>query len=330
MSKSWITVLSIAMIVSTVAFASPAKAGRLYWSKNFGDVVPGLDTTLSTVRTDGMGLFELYERDDVLIGQVAIDSASRSLYWVEDNFSGFKLVRGDANSCLEVDVEGYLQRIALDVIGEKVYWTEFTQHSGEGRILRANLDLSSVEVVLEGATGAREIDIDPIGGRIYWFNQVDNTIARSNLDGSNVEVQFQVQLLRGMQVDPIGQKIYWVDWNPGGFRRADLDGANVEELAPQVKTPFVIDLGTGTVYWQAEYAVGPYWVGTIKRADLDGSNEAIVRHGDDVASTYLAFDPADEPISLSCGLPVPAVGLGGTGLLVLLLLGFSARAVMRS
>jgi hypothetical protein len=133
-----------------------------------------------------------------------------------------------------------------------------------------------------------------------------------------------------MQVDPIGQKIYWADWIPGGFRSADFDGANVEELAPQVKTPFVIDLGAGTVYWQAEDAVGAYWVGTIKRADLDGSNEAIVRHGDDVASTYLAFDPADEPISLSCGLPVPAVGLGGTGLLVLLLLGFSARAVMRS
>ena len=327
MSKGRTTVLSIAIVVSAVAFASPAVAERLYWSKNFGDVVPELDTTLSTVRTDGTVLLDLYQRDDVLIGQVAVDSTSRRLYWIENDFFEFKLARGDANSCLEVDIEGDTQRFALD---EKVYWTEFTQHSGAGRILRANLDFSSVEVVLDGATGAREIGIDPIGGKIYWYNQVDHTIVRSNLDGSSVEVQFEVQLLRGMQVDPIGQKIYWADWSPGGFRRADFDGGNLEELASQVKTPFVVDLSTGTVYWQAEFAVGPIWEGRIKRADLDGSNEAIVRQGYEVASTYLAFDSGNEPISLSCGPPVPAVGLEGAGFLVLLLLGFGARAVMRS
>jgi hypothetical protein len=330
MSNCRAGVLSIIILVFAFAFASPSNAGRLYWSKNFGDVVPQLDTTLSTVRTDGTGLVDLYQRDDVLIGQVAVDSTSRRLYWIEHDFFEFKLVRGDPNSCLELDIQGDTQRFALDVIGERVYWTEFTQHSGAGRILRAKLDFSSVEVVLVGATGAREIGIDPIGGKIYWYNQVDDTIVRSNLDGSNVEVQFGVQLLRGMQVDPIGQRIYWADWTPGGFRRADFDGANVEQLAPQVKTPFVVDPSTGTVYWQAEDAVGAFWMGTLKRADLDGSNDAIVQQGYEVASTYLALDPGNEPISVICGLPVPAVGMGGAGFLVLLLLGLGARAVMRS
>jgi hypothetical protein len=330
MRKYWITVLLIALAVTSFAIASPAHAGRLYWSRSSGDDVGTLDTAITSVRTNGSGLADHYENPDILINAIDVDSTRRGLYWIEDDFQGFKLVHGDAHGCQQLPVDGAVQRIALDETGGKIYWTEYTYATGVGRIRRAGLDLSAVEVVLDGLNGPREIDIDPIGGKIYWFNEVDNTIMRSNLDGSNVEVQFAVTELRGMQVDPAGQKIYWADWSAGGFRRADFDGSNVEDLAPQVKTAFVVDPGAGKVYWQDEDEIGPLWAGTIKRADLDGSNESIVTQGYDAAARYIALDPVGEAIPIHCGLPVPAIGLRSAGFLVLLLIVFGARALLRS
>jgi hypothetical protein len=329
MRRDWAAVLLIGFFISVLVSASPAHAGRLYWSRNFGDVGGHFDNSLATVRTNGTGFFELNFSADNHFGAVAVDSASGRLYWVENNpFDGYELVRGDASGCRRLQLDAYVPWIALDVTGGKIYWTE-----GGGRILRANLDLSSVEVVLEGLSGdPREIGVDSVGGKLYWHERADGEIVRSNLDGSDVEVQFEVSGLEGMQIDSVGQKIYWGNFFPGGFRRADFDGSNVEELAPQVQRKWVVDASGGRVYWRSDGAIPAPGrsQATISRADLDGSNEALVLYGDDANAGFLAFDPSNDVIPLACGTLVPALGLRSAGLLVLLLLGVGAWALKRS
>jgi hypothetical protein len=260
-----------------------------------------------------------------------VDSASRRLYWVESIIDSHVIVRGDGLGCRRLEVESLASQVALDVTGGKIYWAESEYYNTPHRIVRANLDLTSFELVLDGLSGgARTIGIDSPGGKIYWYAPFDGEISRSNLDGSNVEVQFAVSALRGMQIDSAGQKIYWADWTTGSFQRADFNGSNIEELAPQVKTPFVVDAAGGTVYWQAEEPIGPDWSGTIKRADLDGANEATVRSGADAASSFLVFDSSDQAITINCDVATPALGLRNAALLTLLLLGFGAWALRRA
>jgi hypothetical protein len=333
MKNRLIAALLTIVAVSVCTFGLPVHAERLYWARNSGDAVPGLENVLASVRTDGSDFVEFYELTDVHLGPVAVDSVSRRLYWVEDDVlpigSDPALVRGDADHCQRLQVQDAPPGIALDVTGGKIYWTERGIGGGNGRIKRANLDFSSVEPLLVGLNGPSGIGLDLPGGKIYWYDFVDDTILRSNLDGSDVEIQFAVENLVQFQIDSAGQKIYWVQSFLDGLRRADFDGSNVEELAPQVRVPFTVVVSAGTVYWREGSAMsGPPVM--IKRADLDGSNEEIVREGLDAAADYLVLDPSDELIPISCDTDVPALGLRGVGLLALLLVVIGARAVMRS
>ncbi|MDE0685097.1 MAG: hypothetical protein OXI63_19405, partial [Candidatus Poribacteria bacterium] len=78
--------------------------------------------------------------------------------------------------------------IALDVAGDKMYWTAGGGGGRGHKIQRANLDGSNVENLV---TRTQElfnplgIALDVAGGKIYWTTS--SKVQRANLDGSNVE-----------------------------------------------------------------------------------------------------------------------------------------------
>ncbi len=121
----------------------------------------------------------------------------------------------------------------------RVYWTDagngFPDPEGTGRITRASIDGSRVEVVY---THTFE---DPIGigldwrrRKMYWTSTPCTCIMRSNLDGSEVELILEWDLfestLEDVVVDGVGKKIYWADQTMDKIRRANLDGTEVEDL----------------------------------------------------------------------------------------------------
>ena len=75
--------------------------------------------------------------------------------------------------------------IALDVSGDKMYWTV----TGDtGKIQRANLNGSTVEdLITTGISFPRGIALDVSGGKMYWTDSGTAKIQRANLDGSSVE-----------------------------------------------------------------------------------------------------------------------------------------------
>lgn len=329
-------VLLLLVAVSVCVANLPAHAGRLYWTANEGDTVPGLNGWLASVRTDGLGFFpDLYESPGspnsvYLLGSVAVDSDAGRLYWIETDLVDLvtRIVRGDADSCQTLPLEFEGRGLALDPARGKLYWTEDPPGSSNGRIRRANLDFSSVETVLGGLDYPSKIGVDSPRGQIYWYDGIGENVLRSSLDGSQVETLFGIENLGRLRIDSVGAKLYWSQWDPDGLRRADLDGSNVEELAPQVLGRFDLDLSAGVVYWPT----GGGWGGgmpQIRYADLDGSNEGVLLQAWRAQASSFVFDPSDELIRLACGTDVPALGLRGAAILVLLLLAVGTPFLLR-
>ncbi|MCE2447715.1 MAG: hypothetical protein J4F35_04795 [Candidatus Latescibacteria bacterium] len=167
----------------------------------------------------------------------------------------------------------------------KIYWTEAKDF---GWIQRAELDGANVESVLttELTIAPHHLALDWWGeGKIYWTERNGesdiSTIRRADRDGNNVETLFMgAEQITAIALDPFGGKMYWATWNPGTILRADLDGFNVETLLTGIGNPsgivldayvFTVEMLSGGVpaskmYWTE------YDTGTIRRADLDGSD----------------------------------------------------------
>ena len=85
----------------------------------------------------------------------------------------------------------------------------------------------------------------------------------------------------GIAIDLVNGHIYWADRSAKKIQRADLNGANVTDIiSTGLSGPYGIglDLVAGKVYFSdVTIAITP--VGSIKRADLNGSNVEIVAVG---------------------------------------------------
>ena len=136
--------------------------------------------------------------------------------------------------------------LALDVARGKIYWTEKTGKRS-GRIQRANLDGTNVELIKNLTSVSHGLTIDSINGKIYLANAWGK-IQRLNLNGSN----FQPNLIRGMKslrevaVDVAGVKLYWTETDR--IRRANLNGGNIQNVVTGLGTPTGITLGTSSIH----------------------------------------------------------------------------------
>ena len=168
----------------------------------------------------------------------------------------------------------------------RVYWADagngFPDPEGTGRITRASIDGSRVEVVY---THTFE---DPIGigldwrrRKMYWTSTPCTCIMRSNLDGSDAELILEWDLfeatLGDIAVDGTGKKIYWTDQVMEKIRRANLDGSDVEDLvtipvkngADSAVFGISLDITNDLFYWS------DIRMDVIGRANLDGSDPVI-------------------------------------------------------
>jgi DNA-binding beta-propeller fold protein YncE len=125
--------------------------------------------------------------------------------------------------------------LAVDELHHKLYWTASVT-SETGQILRANLDGSSVEVVVTDHGRPARIALDPMGRKVYWTDYVLDLVARANFDGTGVENLYVVGANLnpdGIALDLDAGKVYWgqsTDYNRAKIMRMNLNGANPEDL----------------------------------------------------------------------------------------------------
>ena len=267
-------------------------SGKMYWTGG-----PWGPDKIQRADLDGSNIEDFIPpRIAIPRSGIALDPTESKIYWTD--WSNFAIRRADLD---DSNVENLLPRfseplfIALDAVRGKMYWAVYDQvgfGTDASAIYRADLDGSNVEGVVGSKAGSREFILDVDGGKIYWdhedvpptwYPEAPNFIRRADLDGSNVEDLVLVLMESGIPRlwDVGGGKVYWSkkDWmDETTIQRTELDGSNTEALVTGVGPlwKFAIDLAGGKMYWMEDNdPVGgksKQFKGTIRRADLDGSN----------------------------------------------------------
>ena len=160
--------------------------------------------------------------------------------------------------------------LTIDTANEKLYWTEKTSNR-TGKIQRANLDGTNIQLVKDLTSAPLDITLDTAGGKLYLSNGWGK-IQRMNLDGSN----FQSNLITGLKgpqnlvLDSIDGKLYWTEQTgktTGKIQRANLDGSNVQLVKELTSAPrgMTLDAVNRKLYLTNAW-------GKLQRMNLNGSN----------------------------------------------------------
>jgi hypothetical protein len=233
---------------------------------------------------------------------IVVDVAARHIYWTNmgvPNLDDGSIERADLDGgnrrmIVPQGVTHTPKQIHLDKENGKLYWSD-----REGmRVMRANLDGSQVETLVETGRGDKDrrdqmrwcvgITIDPKLGKIYWTQKgPDNgglgRIFRANIDiprgespanRSDIEVLFdQLPEPIDIELDLANRVLYWTDRGdpPRGntVNRAPTDKKAIPEiLIRHLMEGIGIALDVpGNRMFVTDFA------GSVYSADLDGKNE---------------------------------------------------------
>ena len=172
---------------------------------------------------------------------IALDTVNRKIYLTNSwgkvqrlNFNGSNF---QPNLITGLQTPNHL---ALDVTRGKIYWTEQTSDR-TGKIRRANLDGTNVELVKDLTNAPRGIAVDNVNGKIYLANSYGK-VQRLNLNGSNFQPNLITGLesLEGIAVEAVSRKLYWTE--KGSISRANLNGKNIENIVTGLNSPANIAL----------------------------------------------------------------------------------------
>ncbi len=113
--------------------------------------------------------------------------------------------------------------------------------------------------------------------KMYIADGTNNSIMRSDLDGSNISTLVSTGVTNPFSIDVgiTNSKIYWGDFDDDNIKRSDLDGSNVETIITTAELAtgmgeiidFAIDETNAKLYW-----VDNSGGGFISRSNLDGSS----------------------------------------------------------
>ncbi len=235
-------------------------AGHLYWT-NMGNPKVN-DGSILRSDLDGGNLTTIVPAGGTFTPkQIQIEKSTAKLYWCDRE--GMRVMRANLDgSSIETlvdtsdgdprpgpDATKWCVGIAIDVERGRFYWTQKGgDNAEEGRILRANIDMSwldtpadpqDIELVYDALPEPIDLDIDPRTRTLYWTDRGDpprgNTVNRAPLDAVPgkrplPEIVFD-HLMEGigLALDPKGRRMFITDFG-GSIYSANLDGSDRRTL----------------------------------------------------------------------------------------------------
>jgi len=153
---------------------------------------------------------------------VAVDGAH--LYWANAARGSIARASLDGSGLEEDFIAGLNHPRWVAVDGEYIYWT-----TPGGAIGRDRLDGGGAPEPNFIDSAGRPQGIAVNGGKLYWADDGNHSIARANVDGSEVEPSFHplgsAEFPEGVAVD--GSHIYWTENEPSGYvSRSNIDGTH--------------------------------------------------------------------------------------------------------
>jgi hypothetical protein len=287
--------MTVVQVTRSKASSGVIRFGRLFLLELSGDRIHSMNPDGSDRKT--------IVTDCHLPDGIVVDATAGHIYWTNmgvPNLDDGSIERADLDGTnrkiiVPQGVTHTPKQIHLDKDGGKLYWCD-----REGmRVIRANLDGSKVETLVEtgrGDTDRRDqtrwcvgITIDPRLGKIYWTQKGPTKgglgrLCRANIDipgGENPANRSDVEVLFDRLPEPIdleldvaNRVLYWTDRGdpPRGntVNRVRIDDANA---APKILITHLMEgIGIaldvpGNRMFVTDFA------GSVYSADLDGSNE---------------------------------------------------------
>jgi DNA-binding beta-propeller fold protein YncE len=240
--------------------AADVAAGHLYWT-NMGNP-KAKDGTIFRSDLDGRNMTTIVAAGDTFTPkQLQIDKPNGKLYWCDRE--GMRVMRANLDgSKIETlvdtsegdprpgaDPTKWCVGIAIDADAGKFYWSQKgADNAGEGRILRANLDLprgqtpadrTDIELLYDKLPEPIDLDLDPGSRLLYWTDRGDpprgNTVNRAPLDaprGGRPPPQIVFSNLMegiGLALDVEHGRMFITDFG-GSVYSANLDGSDQKTL----------------------------------------------------------------------------------------------------
>jgi DNA-binding beta-propeller fold protein YncE len=227
------------------------QAGHVYWT-NIG--VPHLnDGSIERADLDGSNRTVIVPQGVTHSPkQIQLDKDNGKLYWCDRE--GMRVMRVNLDgSQIETLIETgrsdsdrndqarWCVGITIDPKHQKIYWTQKgPPNAGQGRILRANMDIpkgvsptkrSDIEVVFDQLPEPIDLELDLANRTLYWTDRGDpprgNTVNRAAIDGKAVPQILITHLMEGIGIalDVPGNRMFVTDL-AGSLYSADLDGKN--------------------------------------------------------------------------------------------------------
>ena len=235
-------------------------AGHLYWT-NMGSLKAN-DGSIFRSDLDGGHLTTIIAPGGTFTPkQLQIDKPNGKLYWCDRE--GMRVMRANLDgSKIETlvdtsqgdprpgpDPAKWCVGVAVDADAGKLYWTQKGgDNAGDGRILRANIDIprgqtptnrTDIELLYDKLPEPIDLDLDLGTQLLYWTDRGDpprgNTVNRAPLDAPRSrrpppEIVFS-NLMEGigLALDPKHGRMFITDFG-GSVYSANLDGSNQKTL----------------------------------------------------------------------------------------------------
>ena len=245
------------------------------------------------------------------------------MYWIEGNTIYYRPTGGGKEIFLEPHDGILTGGLAVDTIGEKVYWTEQT-HNNTGHIQSANLDGTRVQRVKEILAVPFNIAVgtDKSGRRWVYWTTSNNRIQRINVDGSGFQGDFMAfpnspTPPNHIAFDQGEFRLYWSEM--GRIRGVASNGAGKRDTIVEALGELGgIAVADGVVYW-TEQTSG---LGRVRSMHRAGSGAKLLAVTESIPMG-IAVDPvggrvywttADGKIqSVSLTGAIPVVVMRGAG-----------------
>ncbi len=233
------------------------EAGHIYWTE-MG--VPNLnDGSVERADVDGQNRRTIVPKGSTFTPkQIHLEKQTGKLYWsdregmrvMRSNLDGSKIEtlvetgQGDAD---RRDEQRWCVGMAVDPVRGHFYWTQKgPDNAGQGRILRANIDIpsgenaadrSDIEVLFDGLPEPIDLELDLTSRAMYWTDRGDpprgNTVNRAPIDarpGRVPEILYS-HLMEGIGIalDVNGQRMFLTDLG-GSVYSARMDGSEMKTL----------------------------------------------------------------------------------------------------
>ena len=176
--------------------------------------------------------------------------------------------------------------IDYDLVGRMFYWSEVTF----GTIHRVSFDNghngSAVETIIAGLSSPEQIAVDWVNRKLYITDHGLRLIARSNLDGTNIELVVNNNILpQSIAVDPIHGTLFWINYDtPRRIEKMEMSGIRRRRTIAQVNvvlpTGLTIDYDNNLLYWFDDH------FNVLFECGLEGNNKVFKRPSNSISSPY--------------------------------------------